>query len=179
MHFIRAVAAGLYLLVCGCASTYEAPKAVEAQRASLDATGAAALLASALSKTDEAHGLCSSNVRLDRSSPNYVEMKNGVMIFEDYTKKDRDPDVARDFPSLDMKRDRFEFDFRGVSQVRVLSPGAVSSVCARAATNRQLGLKDAKGMFINVDLPAGSLDPFMAAVLFYSPQARVAQGFGL
>jgi hypothetical protein len=145
MHSIRAIAASLCFTICGCASAYEVPGSLEAVRKSLDPTRAEALLADGLSRSDGAHGLCGSDVLLDKTSPTYIELKNGVMIFEEYARKGRDPDVARDFPSLDRRRDRFEFDFRSVSQIRVLSAGVVSPICAGTATNRQLGLKDGHG----------------------------------
>jgi hypothetical protein len=179
MIFIRSLIAGVCLLTYGCASTYQVPESTEKARLSLDAAGAEVLLVKALGKSDSAYGLCGSNVNLDRTAPSYVDLKNGVMIFEELDKKNRDAAVARDFPSLDRRRGRFEFDFKSVSHIRVLAPGVVSPICARSATNRQLGIKDGDGMFINVDLGANDFDSFVAALLFYSPKARLAEGFGL
>lgn len=176
MQFTRLLAALLCLLASGCASTYQVPETTQQLRSTLDRPKAEALLAKSLVKTDGAQGLCSSNVRLDKSSPRYLEMRDGTMIFDEFAK---DPKGAQEFGELDLRRERVEFDFKNVTQMRVLAPGVVTEVCAKTRSNKPVGLTDAKDRFVNVDLSAADFDAFVAAVLFLSPEARIAKGLGL
>ena len=179
MYFMRSILVCSCFVAYGCASTYEIPESVRKSSESMRPLQADDLLRRILPKNESGHGLCNSNGRHDRSAPDYMDLTNGVMVFSDYDQAGR---AAREgqptFELLDIHRKSFEFDFRKVSRVQVVSRNAITESCAKLTTNRQLGIQTTDGVVIIVDVPAGDFDSLLAAVLSLSPRARVAQGLG-
>lgn len=188
---MRAIAVLVMLMLVGCASRYRLTEQQEQRVKIMSESQAHAILQAVVMETPESGGLCATNANWIKSRPKVIGFDGSKVRFIDYTAyvKSVDSRVSNFAGSTSVTVDTrygldassFYFDFKDASKVRILAEWVMApgGQCRHQTTNRALGIYNAKGFFINLDVPSEKLNEVVLAIIKVAPDATMIEGSGL
>ena len=185
-HFNYTVLIVAFNVLSACASTYKLSDAALKQRDKMTEEKAAQILAKALNPSDHAGGMCVSGL-VSSKTGNSVSTDGSKILYEaDYSTDSKYSvqgstqfGTGQLVRSYKIKRGSFQLDVAALKTIRISeTSGGLDFPCKGGKPGYIVVLMPEKGGDVLVNIARPDIDSFMAAMSFFSPNAKIKEGFG-